>query len=222
MTPFVIVGTGGLGRELLGWISGCRKATRERFHVAAFISEGADAGTVIHDLPVLHPNDWTSVPPRFVVAFADPVAKKRLALALEARDWEPATFIHDSAAVGAHARIGRGTVICPFSRISTDSEIGDHVLVNGGSGIGHDAIVGSYSSLLGSVSVNGGSRVGEGVTFGAGSMIYPGKKVGDWATIGLASVVLRNVPANATVFGNPAKRIDRSPTKRPFRKGLSG
>lgn len=207
MTPFVIVGTGGMGRELLGWIAGCSEATRERFHVAAFISEGTDVGTFIHDVPVLRPDDWTSASPRFVIAFADPVAKKRLALALEARGWEPAIFIHDSAAIGAHARIGRGTVICPFCRISTDSQVGDHVLVNGGSGIGHDAIVGSYSSLLGSVSVNGSATVGEGVTLGAGSMIYPGKKVGDWATIGLASVVLRNVPAHATVFGNPAKRI---------------
>lgn len=208
MTPFVIVGTGGMGRELLGWIAGCCEATRERFHVAAFISEGADAGTVIHNIPVLHPDDWTGVPPRFVVAFADPVAKKRLALALEARDWEPATFIHDNAAVGTHARIGRGTVICPFCRISSDATVGEHVLVNGGSGIGHDAIVGSYSSLLGAVSVNGSATIGEGVIFGAGSMIYPGKRVGDWAKIGLGSVVLRNVPANATMFGNPAKRID--------------
>lgn len=208
MTPFVIVGTGGMGRELLGWIAGCRAETRARFQVEAFISEAGDEGGTLHGLPIVHPDGWTGSPPRFVMAFANPVAKKRLALALEARGWQPETFIHDSAAVGLAARIGHGTVICPFCRISTDCEIGEHVLVNGGSGIGHDARVGSYSSLLGSVSVNGSTIVGEGVTLGAASMIYPGKRVGDWATIGLASVVLRSVPAGATVFGNPARRID--------------
>lgn len=207
MTPFVIVGTGGMGRELLGWIGGCGAETQARFRVAAFISESGDAGTAIHDVPVLHPDDWTGAPPRFVIAFAAPVAKKRLALDLEARGWEPETFIHDSAAIGLHANIGRGTVICPFCRVSTDATIGEHVLVNGGSGVGHDAHVGSYSSLLGQVSVNGNSHVGEGVLLGAGSMIYPGKRIGDWATIGLASVVLRNVVAHATMFGNPARRI---------------
>lgn len=209
MSLFVIVGTGGMGRELLGWIAGCSPEMRARFDVAAFISEAGDAGTRIHGVPVVDPADWTGPPPRFVMAFADPVAKKRLALELEARGWEAETFIHDSAAIGAHATIGRGTVICPFCRISTDAIVGEHVLLNGGSGVGHDAVVGDYSSLLGAVSVNGSATVGEGVTFGAGSMVYPGKKIGAWAKIGLASVVLRNVPAHATVFGSPASRIDK-------------
>jgi len=208
MTRFVIVGSGGMGRELLGWIAGCREETRERFQVAAFVSQADDAGTSVHGVPVMRPDDWTGEPPRFVLAFADPARKKLFARNLEANGWQPETFIHDNAVVGINASIGRGTVICAFCRVSTDCTIGEHVLVNGASGVGHDASVGSYSSLLGSVSVNGSAVVGEGVTLGAGSMVYPGKRIGDWATVGLGSVVLRNVPPHATVFGNPARRID--------------
>lgn len=207
MNPFVIVGAGGMGRELLGWIAGCGPDARRRFRVGAFISEGGDAGGTCHGLPIVRPDDWAHVAPRFVIAIAEPAEKKRIALALAARGWAAETFIHDSAAVGLAARIGAGTVICPQCRISTDATIGEHVLVNSGSGIGHDAIVGDYSSLLGSVSVNGNAEVGEGVLLGAGSMIYPHKKVGDWATVGLGSVVLRNVSGGATVFGNPARKI---------------
>lgn len=207
MSPFVIVGAGGMGRELLGWIAGCGPDTRQRFRVAAFVSEGDDAGGQSHGLPIMRPEDWTDSPPRFVIAIAEPGEKKRIALALAARGWSPDIFIHDSTAVGLEARIGPGTVICPQCRISTDCVIGGHVLVNSGSGIGHDAVVGSYSSLLGAVSVNGNAEVGEGVLLGAGSMVYPRKRVGDWATVGLGSVVLRNVAPGTTVFGNPARKI---------------
>lgn len=208
MNNFVIVGAGGLGRELLGWIAGCRPEIRERFEVAAFVSEGNDAGGLCQGIAVVQPDDWNAPPPRFIIAIAEPAEKKRIALAMAARGWQPETFVHDSAAVGLLPRIGAGTAICPHCRISTDCEIGEHVLINSGSGVGHDAVVGSYSSLLGAVSVNGNVTVGEGVLLGAGSMIYPGKKVGDWAKIGLGSVVLRNVPPGATVFGNPAQRVD--------------
>lgn len=207
MTSFVIVGAGGMGRELLGWIAGCGPDMRRRFAVAAFISEGDDAGSRCHDLPILRPDEWVGAAPRFVIAIAEPADKKRIGLALADRGWQAETFIHDTAMVGLAVRIGAGTVICPQCRISTDATIGEHVLVNSNSGIGHDAIVGSYSSLLGAVSVNGNAEVGEGVLLGAGSMIYPGKRVGDGATVGLGSVVLRNVAAGAIVFGNPARKI---------------
>lgn len=208
MKPFVIIGAGGLGRELLGWIANCREETRERFRVEAFISEGTDVGSLCHGVPVIRPEEWQGPAPRFIIAIADPFQKKRTALAMGSRGWTAEIFIHDSAAIGLGPRIGAGTVICPHCRISSDCEIGEHVLVNSGSGVGHDAIVGSYSSLLGAVSVNGNVTVGEGVLFGAGSMVFPGKKVGNWAKIGLGSVVLRNVPDNATMFGNVAQRID--------------
>jgi serine acetyltransferase len=52
-------------------------------------------------------------------------------------------------------------------------------------------------------------KAGEGVLFGAGSMVYPGKKVGDWATIGLGSVVLRNVTGQRDDVREPCpQRID--------------
>ena len=208
MRPFVIFGSGGLGRELLGWIADSSPETRHRLQVAAFITDLESNNSKCHGVPVLHLDQWTGTAPRFIVGVADPTHKKRIARSLEKRGWEPETFIHHSAAIGIASQIGPGTVICPRCCISTDSVIGEHVLVNSASDIGHDATVGSFSSLLGAVSVNGNVILGEGVLCGAGSMIFPGKKIGNWAKIGLGSVVLRNVPDHATMFGNPAQRID--------------
>jgi maltose O-acetyltransferase len=48
-------------------------------------------------------------------------------------------------------------------------------------------------------------RIGRNVWIGGGAVILPGVTVGDDAIIGAASVVTRDVPAGATVVGNPAR-----------------
>jgi maltose O-acetyltransferase len=48
-------------------------------------------------------------------------------------------------------------------------------------------------------------RIGRDAWIGGGAIILPGVVVGDDAVIGSGSVVTRDVPAGATVFGNPAR-----------------
>lgn len=52
-------------------------------------------------------------------------------------------------------------------------------------------------------------RIGSNVWIGAGAILLPGITVGDNAIIGAGSVVTRDVPASATVAGNPARPIGR-------------
>jgi maltose O-acetyltransferase len=48
-------------------------------------------------------------------------------------------------------------------------------------------------------------HIGRDVWIGAGAIILPGVSIGDAALIGAGSVVTRDVPAEATAFGNPAR-----------------
>jgi maltose O-acetyltransferase len=47
--------------------------------------------------------------------------------------------------------------------------------------------------------------IGSDVWIGGGAIILPGVTIGDGAIIGAGSVVTRDVPANATAIGNPAR-----------------
>lgn len=47
--------------------------------------------------------------------------------------------------------------------------------------------------------------IGADVWIGGGAIILPGVTIGDGAIIGAGSIVTRNVPAQATVKGNPAR-----------------
>jgi len=48
-------------------------------------------------------------------------------------------------------------------------------------------------------------QIGRNVWIGAGAIILPGVTIGDDALVGAGSVVTRDVPAGATVVGNPAR-----------------
>ena len=52
--------------------------------------------------------------------------------------------------------------------------------------------------------------IGRNVWIGAGAIILPGVTIGDDAVIGAGSVVTREVPAGATVMGNPAQTKAKS------------
>ncbi|MFC3549916.1 sugar O-acetyltransferase [Lysobacter cavernae] len=53
-------------------------------------------------------------------------------------------------------------------------------------------------------------RIGRNVWIGGGAIILPGVTIGDDALVGAGSVVTRDVPAGATVIGNPARQPDRT------------
>lgn len=50
--------------------------------------------------------------------------------------------------------------------------------------------------------------IGDRVWLGEGCTIMPGVKIGDGAIVGAKSLVIKNVPANSIVIGNPAKVVD--------------
>ena len=57
--------------------------------------------------------------------------------------------------------------------------------------------------------------VGKECNIGARSLIMPGVKIGDNCVVAPASVVLKDVPANCLVGGNPARIIEKRNSNRP-------
>ena len=53
-------------------------------------------------------------------------------------------------------------------------------------------------------------HIGSNVTIGRKSIILKGVTIGDGAKVGVSSVVVSNVPANAVVAGNPARAVSRN------------
>jgi serine O-acetyltransferase len=114
-------------------------------------------------------------------------------------------------AISQLARWLTGVEIHPSAKIGTGFFI-DHGM---GVVIGETAEVGDYVTLFQGVTLGGtgkerGKRhptLGNHVVVGAGAKILGGISIGDNVKIGANSVVLKNVPANSTVIGVPARII---------------
>lgn len=126
-----------------------------------------------------------------------------------------------------------GRLVSHFSRFVTGIEIhpgatiGRRVFIDHGMGvvIGETAEIGDDCTLyhqvtLGGVSWNKGKRhptLGRGVVVGAGAKILGPFEVGEGAKIGSNAVVVKEVPAGATVVGIPGRIVEDVATQNEAR-----
>ena len=116
-----------------------------------------------------------------------------------------ARVIHPSAQISLSATVGYNVLAMAGVVVTSNAIVGNHVCLLPNAVVHHDSKVGDWSLIGSNVAIAGGVDVGENCYIGSGSSIGNGVTIGDRALIGLGSTVIRDVPANAVVAGNPAR-----------------
>jgi len=208
MKELIIVGGGGFGREVLQWVKDSNRKNR-RWVIKGFLSESLfDLDGYACDYNILSSvSNWTpKANQEFLIAIGSPSLKEKVVKEMLGKGAVFSTLIHPTAQVSEFVDIGEGTIICPNAEVSPNVEIGKYCTILN-AGIGHDAVIGDYSTISGGCLINGNVTIGRRVMAGSGVLVVPGKVIGDDAKLGIGSVIIRNVDAGASVFGNPAKKI---------------
>lgn len=133
----------------------------------------------------------------------------------------PGTRIWAFAHVLPGARIGRDCNVCDHVFIENDVQIGDRVTIKSGVQL-WDGVVLEDDVFVGPNATFTNDKyprskqypdswprtiVRRGASIGANATILPGVTVGEGAMVGAGCVVVRDVPAGATVVGNPSREI---------------
>jgi sugar O-acyltransferase (sialic acid O-acetyltransferase NeuD family) len=219
MTPqkIVIIGAGGFGREV-AWLIEDINASGGQWDLAGFVDDNEElVGKSIGRYPILGGMDWLKGQNSLHAVCAVGVARirKQIVDGLEGASVKWATLVHPSVIMPRSTQLqppamGEGCIVCASNVITVNVSIGRHVIVNLGCTIGHDALLADFVTLLPSVNVSGHVVLEEGADVGTGCQIIQRLRVGSGTTIGAGAVVVRDLPANCTAVGVPAKPIKRS------------
>lgn len=209
MKDIIIVGAGGFGREV-SWLIERINSVSPEWNIIGFADDNQDLwGNVIDGYPVIGGVDEIeNFPTAYAVCcIANTRVRKKLCRKIDDFGTDFATLIDPAAIISSKVEIGEGSVICAGAVLTVDIKLGCHNIIDVNSTVGHDAVLKDYVTLYPSVNVSGSTIINEGVELGTGTQVIQGKTVGADTIIGAGAVVVRDIPANCTAVGVPAKVI---------------
>lgn len=208
--PLAIYGAGGFARETLELVRDIN-ADEAKWEILGFLDDDEEKwGRTLNDAPVIGGMDWLierSVPPHLCLGIGSPAAKRRVVERVRPNVASFATLIHPSVVRSRHVDIGEGVTIAAGNILTANIALGNFVLLNLACTVGHDCVLGSYCTIAPGVNISGNVRIGTGCDIGTGSSIVQGVGIGEWSIVGAGAAVSKDLPANCTAVGVPAKPI---------------
>ena len=142
------------------------------------------------------------------VASDDTAARKSMVNILkEEYKVAPVNAIHLFSSVSENAWLGHGILVNAGAVISANARVGDTCVIHANAVIDTEAELADNVQIGAGAIINAGAKIDEEAFIGSGAIVVAGVKIGKKARVGAGSVVIADVPANQTVFGNPAKKV---------------
>jgi sugar O-acyltransferase (sialic acid O-acetyltransferase NeuD family) len=122
-------------------------------------------------------------------------------------DFEFVNAIHPSVIIGNNVKLGVGIVAMAGVIFNPLSVICDFTFFATGAQIEHDCYISEYCSVSAGTIMGGHVKLGAFSALALGVIVLDRLEIGENTVVGSGSLVLKSLPNNVLVYGNPAKII---------------
>ena len=209
----ILFGASNFGDEIVQLFRDINKASKEaQWDITGFLDDNPDMkGKIRNGISVLGGKSWLNENHKeennYLCCIGSPKAKAKVVQHLKTFKAKFATGIHPSVIMSDTTSIGEGTVITAGNIFTTNIKVLDHVIFNLACTLGHYSIVNNYCTINPGVNISGDVILEEGVLLGTNATTLEKITIGEYSIIGAGAVVNKNIPANVTAVGIPAKII---------------
>lgn len=144
-----------------------------------------------------------------IVAHGNNSIKEQLYLKAINEGFDLINVIHPRSIIATTAVIGRNVIINASAIVQPYARVGNGVMVHAGVIIDHDCVIEDFVNLSPGATLAGGVHVKKRAYIFTGALIIPQKVIGVDSVVGAGAVVIRDVPDEVTVVGNPARVLDK-------------
>jgi sugar O-acyltransferase (sialic acid O-acetyltransferase NeuD family) len=118
-----------------------------------------------------------------------------------------ATLVHPSVTVPASCSIGPGSVLLAGCVLTASVTVGAHVVAMPQVTLTHDDVIDDFATLCADVTLGGFVHVGREAYLGMSASVRERVRVGRGSTLGMGSVLVRDLPDGEVWAGVPARRL---------------
>lgn len=210
----IILGGIGNGSVIANAILDANRRGDFEWEFVGYLNDRVESGGHIESLPVLGTlKNWRRHAEEgcfFInTIYRIDGQQERIALfeRLNIPDDRLATFVHPQAYVAPSACLGPGTAVMPHASVSAAAELGKCCLVMIGATILHNSKIGKYCHFAAQCCVGAGMSIADGVHVGLNATTRENLKIGKNSTLGMGSVLTKDMGEYEIWAENPARFI---------------